>query len=349
VSNIPARNQIPRLPNLTQEDFNRSWANKPFILTDPVKEWPAYKSWSLTNLLSKYCDTPFRAEAVDWPLERYLDYMQRSSDESPLYLFDCRFAEKMGIRVGRAHADAAYWAPDCFGEDLFAVLDDQRPDSRWLIIGPERSGSTFHKDPNATSAWNAVLTGSKYWIMFPSSSSLPPPPGVYVSEDQSEVTSPLSIAEWLIGFHAEARRTPGCCEGICGEGEVLHVPSGWYHLVLNLAPSIALTQNFIPKAHLGAALEFLRDRGDQISGFDSDVKDPYNIFVERMRERHSDLLEDALRALESAARAKKNAWEELKQCVNEEEYDGFNFGFDFDGEEEGDILQAMEAADSHDK
>ena len=71
------------------------------------------------------------------------------------------------------------------------------------------SGSTFHKDPNATSAWNAVITGSKYWIMFPSSSTLPPPPGVFVSADQSEVTSPLSIAEWLLGFHAEARRTPG--------------------------------------------------------------------------------------------------------------------------------------------
>ena len=24
------------------------------------------------------------------------------------------------------------------------------------IMGPAKSGSTFHKDPNATSAWNAV-------------------------------------------------------------------------------------------------------------------------------------------------------------------------------------------------
>ena len=62
--------------------------------------------------------------------------------------------------------------------------------------------------------------------MFPSSKDNPPPPGVFVSEDQSEVTSPLSIAEWLLGFHAEARKTRGCMEGICGEGEVLHVPSG---------------------------------------------------------------------------------------------------------------------------
>lgn len=62
--------------------------------------------------------------------------------------------------------------------------------------------------------------------MFPTNPGYPPPPGVFVSEDQSEVTSPLNIAEWLIGFHAEARQTLGCLEGICGEGEVLHVPSG---------------------------------------------------------------------------------------------------------------------------
>lgn len=181
--------------------------------------------------------------------------MKNNSDESPLYLFDRSFAEKMRIKVadsseahlhdgtsGHSSEDgrkAAYWAPSFFGPDLFSVLGEQRPDHRWLIVGPARSGSTFHKDPNATCAWNAVLTGRKYWIMFPSSSSLPPPPGVYVSADQSEVTSPLSIAEWLLGFHAEARRTEGCVEGICEEGELLYVPAGWYHLVINLEASIA--------------------------------------------------------------------------------------------------------------
>ena len=32
--------------------------------------------------------------------------------------------------------------------------------------------------------------------------------------------------EWLLGFHAEARRTRGCIESVCHAGEVLHVPSG---------------------------------------------------------------------------------------------------------------------------
>ncbi len=98
-------------------------------------------------MLEKYRKTPFRAESVDWPLETYIDYMNNNHDESPLYLFDRSFVEKMGLNTGYT---VQYWPPDCFGEDLLEVLGEQRPDNRWLIMGPERSGSTFHKDPNAT-------------------------------------------------------------------------------------------------------------------------------------------------------------------------------------------------------
>ena len=101
----------------------------------------------MDTLLEKYKNTLFRAEAVDWPLQLYVDYMNNNQDESPLYLFDRSFVEKMDLEVSK---NGHYWAPECFGEDLFTVTGDQRPDHRWLIVGPERSGSTFHKDPNAT-------------------------------------------------------------------------------------------------------------------------------------------------------------------------------------------------------
>ncbi|KZF25899.1 JmjC domain-containing protein [Xylona heveae TC161] len=336
VSNIPARNQIARLSNLTAAEFSAEWTDRPFILTEPVREWPVYHRWSVDGLNEQYGDVEFRAEAVDWPMRSYIEYMKNSSDESPLYLFDRGFVEKMKLKVGKEEG-ADYWIPGCFGEDLFAVLGDQRPDSRWLIVGPERSGSTFHKDPNATSAWNAVIRGSKYWIMFPNTSTLPPPPGVFVSEDQSEVTSPLSIAEWLLSFHAEARRTKGCLEGICQEGEVLHVPSGWWHLVVNLTPSIAITQNFIPRAHLSAALGFLKDKADQVSGFKTDVSDPFETFVQKMRERHPEVLEEGLQELEKLREKKKRKWDEVVKNDSGDSGEnggGFSFGFGGDDDEE---------------
>lgn len=317
---IPSSNRIPRFTDLSQADFSTSWSDRPFILTKPVKKWPVFSKWCQEALLDKYGDVAFRAEAVDWPLSTYIEYMKNVHDESPLYLFDKDFVQKMNLSVGEN--GGAYAPPACFGEDLFAVLGEQRPDSRWLIIGPQRSGSTFHKDPNATSAWNAVIRGSKYWIMFPGSTL---PPGVFVSEDQSEVTSPLSIAEWLLTFHAEARQTGGCVEGICREGEVLHVPSGWWHLVVNLESAIAITQNFIPHSHLKSALEFLEKKANQVSGFSNDVKDPYQLFLEKLKLDHSEMLEQL-----HVASSKKRKWEQLLERGDKndtDEKESFSFGF----------------------
>lgn len=55
-----------------------------------------------------------------------------------------------------------YSIPYLFQEDFFDILEtDQRPPFRWLIIGPERSGASWHVDPALTSAWNTLLSGRK--------------------------------------------------------------------------------------------------------------------------------------------------------------------------------------------
>jgi len=300
-------------------------------MTRCIQAWPVLKHWNLEKLLKTYPETDFRAESVDWPFSTYCSYMRRNQDESPLYLFDRKFAEKMAVDVGRE--GGAYWKPDCFGPDLFELLGTERPAHRWLIIGPERSGSTFHKDPNGTSAWNAVVQGAKYWIMFPPLAAVP---GVYVSKDKSEVTSPLSIAEWLLEFHAEARQLPECVEGVCRAGEILHVPSGWWHLVVNLERGIALTQNFVPKAHLAGVLRFLGERPEQVTGFRPDVSDPYGLFVARLREEYPDLLQEALEQIErEKGAAKKRTWEAAIGAAEEKEQrSGFTFGFGF-GDDSG--------------
>ena len=59
--------------------------------------------------------------------------------------------------------------------------------------------------------------------------------------DESEVTSPISIMEWYSNFYKEAQKSnPRPLEGICKAGEIIFVPNGWWHIVVNLEDSIAI-------------------------------------------------------------------------------------------------------------
>lgn len=72
-----------------------------------------------------------------------------------------------------------------FAEDFFSFIGGgDRPSFRWILVGPQKSGSTFHKDPNSTSAWNALVSGAKKWVMFPPDVA---PPGVIPSDDGMKV------------------------------------------------------------------------------------------------------------------------------------------------------------------
>lgn len=263
--------------DVTVQRFDQDLHKRPFItrLKSPIAEW------TLDDLLEKFGNEIFRQEYMDWPLRVYKDYCAENQDETPLYLFDCK---------SKAHKDLKFQLPldHIWGKDrdLFTLFGGERPDHQWLIIGPKRSGSTFHKDPNATSAWNSVISGRKYWIMFPAND---PPPGVWTDQEQSEVTAPTSLGEWFAsGLYKAAQRCKGFHHAITGPGEVMYVPSGWWHAVVNLDDCIALTGNFVVEPMLPKVLRFLKDKSDQISGFEVCDK-VYEKFLGLIEEHHPEM------------------------------------------------------------
>ncbi|PFH33408.1 histone lysine demethylase JMJD6b [Besnoitia besnoiti] len=185
-----------------------------------------------------------------------------------------------------------YEVPPYFADDrdLFACLGKRRPNFRkvprssfvcflWLLVGNARSGSKWHVDPNQTSAWNAVVKGRKRWIFLPPDT---PPPGVFPSADGGEVTQPVSLVEWMMNYYFDALHAPGFpytggvapIEGSVSAGELVFVPQGWWHCVLNEEDdTIAVTQNFVSATFLQNVRTFLHHKTDQISGAEASACD----------------------------------------------------------------------------
>jgi hypothetical protein len=223
--------------------------------------------WDEAALVSRFGDRAFHVGGYDFLLEGFLAYARDNADDQPLYLFDKNFAKTA------PELAALFEPPEFFRDDLFSHLRN-RPDYRWLIIGGARSGSAWHKDPNATSAWNATLRGRKRWLLLPPHST---PPGVRPSVDLLEVVAPLSISEWVRGFYAECREMPQLIEADAGPGDVVFVPRGWWHMVVNLEDyTVAVTQNFCSPSGLSATLRLLRDAPWLVSGISRHGADAEN-------------------------------------------------------------------------
>ena len=311
--------------SLSQSDFVNDFEmkNVPVVIANAVASWPAFQKWTSTYLGQIGKDRKFRATSATAPLaatftlEEYFNYARQAREEAPLYLFErdfCKLVPELQSDFSvppyfdpkAVTSDTNQELPQCYRTDLFRIFGEAaRPDWRWLICGPARSGSIFHIDPNQTNAWNVSITGRKKWIFYPPGV---PPPGVVADSTGAEVTVPISTGEWLLSFwkaHLECRRDPDVrrrpLEVIADPGDVVFVPHGYWHMVLNLDQCVALTQNYVSTANLADCLRFLRDTPDQISGVrdrESEAVQPeefYNLFLARLAtELTADELEEVV-------------------------------------------------------
>lgn len=315
VDNVDRRN------NLSLEDFIACYEepNKPVLVSnDALVNWPAMKKWDRGYLCEVAGDAEFAVGPVEMKLKDYFVYADSVKEERPLYLFDPKFGEKVPVLA------SDFEVPVYFREDLFALLGKERPDYRWLIVGPARSGSSFHIDPNSTSAWNAVIKGSKKWILFPPDVV---PPGVYPSPDGAEVASPVSIIEWFMNFYGQTKQwKKRPIECICRAGEVIFVPNGWWHLVINLEDSIAITQNYVSRRNLLNVLDFLsRPNSKELVSGTTDRVNLYDKFRKAYEILNPGSIEELKHKEEEKKTRKKSAsfWE----CVTDAKVGEFKFGF----------------------
>mmetsp|Transcript_85258 Transcript_85258/g.156339 ORF Transcript_85258/g.156339 Transcript_85258/m.156339 type:complete len:373 (+) Transcript_85258:3-1121(+) len=213
--------------------------------------------WGLDELREKYSEMEFSCVVqepgigphrhVRMRLCDYLEYAVGHTDLEPLYLFDDAVPPPLLEAVK---------APHFLDTDYFSALDGTSFEVRWwMAIGGPQSGTRFHVDPFETSAWNLVTEGRKRWVLFPPSAR---PPCLEWLPDGSFVAP--GAAMWFQSLDDDAVaacRQQGCLEVEQGPGDLLFVPSGWWHCVANLEVTVAYTQNVITSANHGRAVTAL--------------------------------------------------------------------------------------------
>eukprot|EP01065_Artemidia_motanka_P000279 TRINITY_DN10114_c0_g2_i1.p1 TRINITY_DN10114_c0_g2~~TRINITY_DN10114_c0_g2_i1.p1 ORF type:complete len:517 (+),score=141.47 TRINITY_DN10114_c0_g2_i1:657-2207(+) len=293
---------VPRVDasGLSKEAFVEQYeqANTPVVLRGIASEWPAFRAWTRERMERDWGEREFQCEAAKLTLSEYFRYCDGQSDDRPIYLFDKAFTETV------PDMGSHFQVPQYFEDDLFKVLGEGRPDYRWLIMGPARSGSSFHVDPNSTDAWNACIQGRKRWLLYPPGAV---PPGVVPSADGADVASPISIVEWFLSYyHRKASGGVAPLEVTVEPGEMMFIPNGWWHLCLNLTPTVCVTQNYVSRSGLSRVLRFLRDRPHCVSGVcDDDARQSlYGRFRSALERDHPALLEEAERGDKERREAK---------------------------------------------
>ncbi|WVZ57166.1 hypothetical protein U9M48_007585 [Paspalum notatum var. saurae] len=241
---------VERKDDLLLDQFRSHYDGKgPVLLTKLAETWPARTKWTVQQLTKDFGEVPFRIsqrspQKITMKLKDYVSYMELQHDEDPLYIFDDKFGESAPALL------EDYSVPHLFQEDFFDILEyDQRPAYRWLIIGPERSGASWHVDPGLTSAWNTLLCGRKRWALYPPG-RVPGGVTVHVNDEDGDVDieTPTSLQWWLdIYPHLAEHEKPLECTQL--PGETIFVPSGWWHCVLNLETTVAVTQNFVNQSN----------------------------------------------------------------------------------------------------
>ena len=228
--------RLDQRSNLSRDEFMEKYGvpRKPVAILDETKDWKAMSLWTFDFLKSEYGLVEVKVRNLNGEVQTitmgdYIDYINAPNGRKTIFLEE-------GWNFADLHPELLtdYSAPLYFNNWLDRVPINKRRRScwRWFFIGPQGSGSSMHTDTMDSSAWLTITKGRKKWIFFS------PEDEPYLYEGKVDAFNPD-----LDKFPLFAQASP--IHYTQHPGEIVYIPSLWWHQVLNETDCIALTENFV--------------------------------------------------------------------------------------------------------
>ncbi|KFM67259.1 hypothetical protein X975_20920, partial [Stegodyphus mimosarum] len=159
----------------------------------------------------------------------YLLYWKKLKTEennsSFLYLKDWHF--NRDYPEYKAYSTPTYFSSDWLNE----FCEHENDDYQFVYMGPKGTWTPLHADVFGSYSWSANVCGRKKWLLFP--------PGAEELLLDEKKKIPYSVNEKEL-HHLCIPHLSAVQE----TGEIIFVPSGWYHQVHNLEDTISINHNW---------------------------------------------------------------------------------------------------------
>ncbi|MDP9340426.1 MAG: cupin-like domain-containing protein [Acidobacteriota bacterium] len=271
--------EIEHREKLSYEEFARDYlyANKPVVITDALKGWKAVERWSPEFFKREFGTMKFSlpekaqgkseykshgkgANEVEYTMESFIDRVLGSTEENPApyfrnqILYDLFPTLKQDIQPLPEYFEPN-WLPDRYLVKYVGEVLNRGAALEIYIGGQGGAFPVLHYDGAGAHAFLMQVYGRKKFIIYPPSQEK----FLYPSPEKENLSLINSVDNPdLMKFPLFAQAEPTVF--ILEPGEMLFIPSHWWHTTKMLTPSISISANVVNQSNWHELVTFVSMR-----------------------------------------------------------------------------------------
>jgi histone arginine demethylase JMJD6 len=269
--------EIERRKKLSYEQFAKEYlyANKPVVVTDALKDWPALKRWSPEFFKREFGRMKFSlpadgkgkgqykgdgANTVEYTMELFIDRVLSSTDENPAPYFRNQILYDLFPSLAQdiqplPEYFQPNWLPDHYMVKYVGDVLNRGAALELYIGGKGGAFPVLHYDGAGTHAFLMHVYGQKRFIIYPPSQEqyLYPNP----EKQNNSLINDLDNPD-LKKFPLFAKAEP--IVFVLEAGELLFIPSHWWHTTKMLSPCISVSINVVNQSNWHELVDFVSMR-----------------------------------------------------------------------------------------